>query len=325
MRLANHPTAALACRACLPGHRAQPRSGAQQAAQLPRQELRLLRDRRPPIATRRAHPVHARADGRRRQRRRRLQGAIAAHAGGGHIVILRAVADDSFDPGGRGLRDSFATKWGPVASAETIIFHNRQAAYDPRVLAALHGADGIFLAGGDQGNYVRYWKGTPVQEALNAHVRAIVPSAAAARAWRSSDTTATRVSMASAWNPKSRWRIRSIPASCWRVTSCTSAGSRGDHRLALLRAQPPRPLHRLCGAPEPGARPLRARDRREDRAAGRCQRACAAGGRIRRQCLGCHAAAACGCPHRRTAIDDGGYSNRQAGPRQQPRFQIPPK
>ncbi len=101
--------------------------------------------------------------------------AIAAHAGGGHIVILRAVADDSFDPEDGDYGTSFATKWGPVASAETITFHDRQAAYDPRVLAALHGADGIFIAGGDQGNYVRYWKGTPVQEALNAHVRADRP------------------------------------------------------------------------------------------------------------------------------------------------------
>jgi hypothetical protein len=33
-------------------------------------------------------------------------------------------------------------------------------------------ADGIFLAGGDQGNHIRCWKGTPVQDALNAHVLA---------------------------------------------------------------------------------------------------------------------------------------------------------
>jgi cyanophycinase len=101
--------------------------------------------------------------------------AIATHAGGGHIVILRAVADDSFDPEDGDYGVSFATTWGPVTSAETITFHNRQAAYDPRVLAALRGADGIFIAGGDQGNYIRYWKGTPVQEALNAHVRADRP------------------------------------------------------------------------------------------------------------------------------------------------------
>jgi cyanophycinase len=101
--------------------------------------------------------------------------AIVDHAGRGHIVILRAVDDDSFDPEDGDYGISFATTWGPVTSAETITFHNRQAAHDPRVLAALRGADGIFIAGGDQSNYIRYWKGTPVQEALNAHVRANRP------------------------------------------------------------------------------------------------------------------------------------------------------
>jgi cyanophycinase len=101
--------------------------------------------------------------------------AIASHAGGGHIVILRAVSDDSFDPDDGDYGKSFADKWGPVESAETFVFHNRAAAFDPRVIAALRGADGIFIAGGDQGNYIRYWKGTPVQESLNAHVLAHRP------------------------------------------------------------------------------------------------------------------------------------------------------
>jgi cyanophycinase-like exopeptidase len=101
--------------------------------------------------------------------------AIASHAGGGHIVILRAVSDDSFDPDDGDYGKSFATQWGPVESAETFVFHNRAAAFDPRVIASLRAADGIFLAGGDQGNYIRYWKGTPVQAALNAHVRANRP------------------------------------------------------------------------------------------------------------------------------------------------------
>jgi cyanophycinase len=100
---------------------------------------------------------------------------IAQHAGRGHIVILRAVSDDSFDPDDGDYGVSFTTLWGPVVSAETIVFHNRDASFDPRVAAILRTADGIFLAGGDQGNYIRYWKGTPVQDALNAHVRANRP------------------------------------------------------------------------------------------------------------------------------------------------------
>lgn len=100
---------------------------------------------------------------------------IAERAGGGHIVILRAVSDDSYDPDDGDYGRSFMREWGPVVSAETIVFHNRQASSDPRVIAALKKADGIFLAGGDQSNYVRYWKGTPVQEALDAHVAANRP------------------------------------------------------------------------------------------------------------------------------------------------------
>lgn len=101
--------------------------------------------------------------------------ALARAAGHGHLVILRAVHDDSFDPDAGNYGRSFRAEWGPVGSAETIVFRNRQASYDPRVLAVLAHADGIFLAGGDQANYVRYWKGTPVQRALNAHVRANRP------------------------------------------------------------------------------------------------------------------------------------------------------
>jgi cyanophycinase len=101
--------------------------------------------------------------------------AIAQRAGHGHIVILRAVSDDSFDPTDGDYGESFMKQWGPVTSAQTIVFHDRSASYDPRVLEALGGADGVFLAGGDQSNYLRYWKGTPVERLLNAHVAANRP------------------------------------------------------------------------------------------------------------------------------------------------------
>jgi cyanophycinase len=100
---------------------------------------------------------------------------LTSRAGGGHIVVLRAVADNGFDADAGNYGESFTGKWGPVVSAETFVFHSRKAAFDARVIAALRNADGIFLAGGDQGNYIRYWKGTPVQQALNAHARANRP------------------------------------------------------------------------------------------------------------------------------------------------------
>src|ERR1700743_2846886 len=61
--------------------------------------------------------------------------ALARGAGRGHLVILRAVSDDSFDPDAGNYGRSFRAEWGPVASAETLVFHNRQASYDARVLA----------------------------------------------------------------------------------------------------------------------------------------------------------------------------------------------
>jgi beta-aspartyl-peptidase (threonine type) len=93
--------------------------------------------------------------------------ALAEHAALGHIVVLGATADHSFDPDDGELGPLFLGPWGPTLSCQTFIFHSRAAAFDARVIAALRHADGVFLEGGDQSNYVRYWKGTPVQAALN--------------------------------------------------------------------------------------------------------------------------------------------------------------
>jgi beta-aspartyl-peptidase (threonine type) len=88
--------------------------------------------------------------------------------GHGHLVILRASQADEDQ---RDVLDQV----GGAASVETIVFHARSAASDPRVLEIVGRADGIFLGGGDQANYVRYFKGTPLNALLDAHVRAGKP------------------------------------------------------------------------------------------------------------------------------------------------------
>ena len=85
-------------------------------------------------------------------------------AGHGRIVILRASGADE-------AQDEFFKDIGGITAAQTLVFADRRAASDPRVLEIVRKADGIFIAGGDQSNYVRYWKGTPLNEALNQHVR----------------------------------------------------------------------------------------------------------------------------------------------------------
>jgi cyanophycinase len=85
-------------------------------------------------------------------------------AGHGRIVILRA-------SGTVEAQEEFFKDIGGITAAQTLVFEDRRAASDPQVLDIVRKADGIFIAGGDQSNYVRYWKGTPLNEALNQHVR----------------------------------------------------------------------------------------------------------------------------------------------------------
>src|SRR5690606_6862267 len=91
-----------------------------------------------------------------------------ARAGHGHVVVLRA------SQGGE-IGEEFFNEVGGIQSVETFVFHDREAASDPKILAALAHADAIFIAGGDQSRYVRYWRGTPVAAALDAHVKAGKP------------------------------------------------------------------------------------------------------------------------------------------------------
>ncbi len=88
---------------------------------------------------------------------------LAARGGHGHFLILRASGDDD-------LQRELYTEVGGVTSVQTLVFHSRAAASDPAVLDIVRQADGIFIAGGDQSNYVRFWKGTPLNELLNQHV-----------------------------------------------------------------------------------------------------------------------------------------------------------
>lgn len=89
-------------------------------------------------------------------------------AGHGRIVILRA-------SGTTEAQDEFFKDIGGITAAQTLVFEDRGAASDPEVLEIVRNADGLFIAGGDQSNYVRYWKGTPLNEAINQHVRAGKP------------------------------------------------------------------------------------------------------------------------------------------------------
>lgn len=91
-------------------------------------------------------------------------------AGHGRVVILRASGADD-------LQERLYRGIGGAAAVQTLVFDSRRAADDPAVLRVLAAADAIFIAGGDQSRYIRFWKGTALNAALNAHVRAGRPIA----------------------------------------------------------------------------------------------------------------------------------------------------
>ena len=80
-------------------------------------------------------------------------------AKGGDVVIIRA-------SGSTGYND-FIYNLGGVNSVETLLINNRELALNPAVAARIRQAEMLFIAGGDQGNYVKYWQDTPVEEAIN--------------------------------------------------------------------------------------------------------------------------------------------------------------
>jgi cyanophycinase len=92
---------------------------------------------------------------------------LCGKANGGDFLILRAHGSADYNPYVNGL-----CKANSVA---TLIIPNREAALKPRVAEIIGQAEAIFIAGGDQSRYVNFWKGTPVEDAVNAHVAAGKP------------------------------------------------------------------------------------------------------------------------------------------------------
>ncbi len=84
---------------------------------------------------------------------------MGEYGGGGDFVVLRASGADDYNDYIFGLCR--------CDSVETIVFDKGAATADPFVVEKIRNAEAIFIAGGDQSNYVRYWKGTPVLEAIN--------------------------------------------------------------------------------------------------------------------------------------------------------------
>ncbi|HXM08540.1 MAG TPA: cyanophycinase [Terriglobales bacterium] len=86
---------------------------------------------------------------------------------GGDFLILRATGDDDYN--------SYVNGLCKLNSVATLIVPDREAARDSAAAEIIRRAEVLFIAGGDQANYIRDWKDTPVQDAINADIAAGKP------------------------------------------------------------------------------------------------------------------------------------------------------
>ena len=84
---------------------------------------------------------------------------MGERSGGGDFVVIRASGADGYN--------QYVFDLAPFDSVETLVLKNRSASFDADVLRIIRNAEALFIAGGDQSNYVNQWKGTPVEDAIH--------------------------------------------------------------------------------------------------------------------------------------------------------------
>jgi cyanophycinase len=89
-------------------------------------------------------------------------------SGNGDFLVIRATGTDAYNPYIQALCPS-------ENSVATLIIPNQSMASDPFVVATILNAEALWIAGGDQSNYINDWKGTPVQDAINTLIARGVP------------------------------------------------------------------------------------------------------------------------------------------------------
>jgi len=92
---------------------------------------------------------------------------LCDRSGGGDMLVLRATGDDSYNAYIRAICH--------LNSVATLIIPSRDAATNPFVAETISHASAIFIAGGDQANYINFWMNTPVQASLNEAIHRGVP------------------------------------------------------------------------------------------------------------------------------------------------------
>ncbi len=93
---------------------------------------------------------------------------MCGKANGGDFLVIRASGTAAYNSYIRDLCPA-------LNSVATLIVRSRAGAQQPFVKEAILKAEAIFIAGGDQGNYVRFYGGTPLTAAIDAQAARGVP------------------------------------------------------------------------------------------------------------------------------------------------------
>ncbi|MCV2361620.1 cyanophycinase [Paucibacter sp. TC2R-5] len=115
-----------------------------------------------------------------------IQRAAITAGSGGRFVVIRATGDDAYNPYVFYSDDSLSTSkdvkelWvggasSGLTSVETLVIPSVKAANSPAVNAIVAKANVVFIAGGDQSHYVRFWKGTALEQTLKGLMKKNVP------------------------------------------------------------------------------------------------------------------------------------------------------
>lgn len=115
-----------------------------------------------------------------------IQRAGITPATGGRFVVIRATGTDAYNPyiyysnDQSSTSSTIADQWVGgasmgLSSVETLVIPSVKAANNPTVNAIVARANVVFIAGGDQSHYIRFWKGTALEQTLNALMQKNVP------------------------------------------------------------------------------------------------------------------------------------------------------
>ena len=93
---------------------------------------------------------------------------MCQRSGNGDFLVISAKGKAEYNP--------YIQKLCPSQnSAATLIVPSREAANDPHVSEIIQHAEALFIEGGDQAKYIKFWQGTPVQDAIQGLINRGAP------------------------------------------------------------------------------------------------------------------------------------------------------